>query len=155
MQRRPYLGKELRTDGYYYSNIVNQKYSKYIFIGIFYKNGVCYNLASRDIGKGENIPELLKNLEREILLNADYIKSVCSKGDKIGIFQVNYPTLEMETLESSVFPTFKHYGEILNDSTFVLHRTVNSKKGNVVYENLTYKFKKFSPKPDSTCVYIK
>lgn len=60
----------------------------------------------------------------------------------------------METLKTSVFPTLKHYGEILNDTTFIL-KTINSKNGKVVRENMTYKFKQLSPKPDSTCVDIK
>lgn len=158
MQRKPYLGNELRIDGYYYSNILTVKGINYIgnhiFIAVFYRNGVCYNIGSRDIREDESISDFLGNLEREVLLDANYIKRLCSKGNTIGVFQVNNSILEMETLETSVFPTFKHYGEILNDTTFIL-KTINSKNGKVVRENMTYKFKQLSPKPDSTCVYIK
>ncbi|ATA89504.1 hypothetical protein CGC58_07055 [Capnocytophaga stomatis] len=159
-QRKPYLGKELRTDGYYYSNVItiDSKYDnerKYIYICIFYKNGVCYNIPTRDIQDNETILQLLENLEKELLLNPNTINDLRAKAYHIGVFQINSSVIEMETFEGSMFPTFKHYGEILNDTTFLLHKIVNSKTGYIFNKNLMYKFKQFSPKPDSTSVYIK
>ena len=46
------------------------------------------------------------------------------------------------------------YYEIINDSTFIMKRFIGI-QGSESFHNLKFKFKKFSPKPDSTSVYIR
>ncbi|MFK8302371.1 hypothetical protein ACI75Y_05625 [Capnocytophaga stomatis] len=147
MQRKPYLGKELRTDGYYYS-LSDPWGGNGIFV--FNRNGVCLQVfISR---KEKNILSIIEN---EILLNPEFIKKAKEEPHSYGVFLINYPNIETETfIGRSTYRQYHTIEEILNDTTFVIHKEKGL--GNKWFDsNTTYHFKKFSPKPDSTNVYIK
>ncbi|WP_203967350.1 hypothetical protein [Capnocytophaga stomatis] len=146
MQRKPYLGKELRTDGYYYS-LTHPWGGNGIFV--FNRNGICLYIYVRT---EENI---LSFIENQILLNSDFIKKIKEDPYGYGVFSINYPNIETETfIGRSTYRQYHTIGKILNDTTFVIHK----EKGfdNEWFDsNTTYHFRQFSPKPDSTNVYIK
>lgn len=148
MSKVPYLGQELRLDGYYYSNKV---FGNHNGIAMFYKDGICFHL----FGLIED-HDTISYIENEILLNETLMHSFWNTPNHIGVFQINDNKIEFETWEAGRdIITFSHYGEILNDTTFIITKRVNNDSGKSYYENLTYKFKEFSPKPDSTNTFIK
>lgn len=46
-------------------------------------------------------------------------------------------------------------GDYTHVGTFVITKQVNNRINRTFRQNFVYHFKPFSPKPDSTCVYIK
>ena len=52
-------------------------------------------------------------------------------------------------------PVYLDKGEIQNDSTFLITKSIRSKTGEEKELNEIYHFKQFSPKPDSTNVFVK
>jgi hypothetical protein len=68
-----------------------------------------------------------------------------------------YPDIEFEAWEygGNGITTFSHFGEIINDTTFILNKRINNGGNHISSPNLTYRFKQFSPKPDNTNNYIK
>jgi hypothetical protein len=61
MKKTPYLGDELRVDGYYYSN---PRYANVIGIAVFYKDGFCIHSWGKVTSQ-----DTLSYIENEILLN--------------------------------------------------------------------------------------
>ncbi|GIJ94797.1 hypothetical protein [Capnocytophaga stomatis] len=146
MERTPYIGNEIRTDGYYYSN----KYpnSESIGVALFYKNGFCIYLIG-----SFGTPQMI---EEKVLLNQDFISKMYNEPHSLGVFRVtNKNNIEMETFMGRGFTnTYHTYGHIINDTTFIITKTKGIEREETD-TNLKFKFKKFSPKPDSTCVHIK
>jgi hypothetical protein len=146
MQKTPYTGDKLRIDGYYYSN---PYYENQVSIAVFYRDGFC--IHTRIISKSGDI---LSDIENEILLNNKYISELKNDPCHIGVFHVINPYIEFEVWEYRSW-TFTYFGEIVNDTTFIINKWVNNRTKETSSENLTYRFKQFSPKPDSTNVWIK
>ena len=144
MQRKPYLGTNLKIDGYYYSEPMWKEKESFA-VAVFYRNGVSM-LVFLEMGQSP---------ERDFLLNESFISDMKSKPHSLGVFSINSHSLEMENLIGRGFRhTYKSYYEIINDSTFVMKRFIGI-EGSESFHNLKFKFKKFSPKPDSTSVYIR
>lgn len=153
MTRSPYTGNELRIDGYYYSDWQYKQHPEEgaRSLTIFYRNGVCIHTLVH-----VESPDTLKFLENNVILNDEFMSSLRSRPVCIGVFQIDGQELEFETWTKDWdYITFSHYGKILNDTTFFLSTWKNNQTGTSYAENSTYHFKPFSPKPDSTCVYIK
>lgn len=147
MVKTPYTGDELRIDGYYYSN---QVFTDYNGIAVFYRNGVCMNVFSRIESQ-----DTLSFIENEILLNEALMSNFRNTPNHIGVFQINAKSIEFETWEAGRdIITFSNYGEILNDTTFLITKQVNNDSGKSESLNLKYRFRQFSPKPDSTNNFI-
>jgi hypothetical protein len=146
MKKSPYFGNELRIDGYYYSN---QEYHGIICVAVFYRDGFCIHTRLDPMDK-----DTLKCIETNILLNDAYINKIKNEPTHIGVFQIEYPDIQFETWESQINP-FCHHGKVINDTTFIITKQINNRTKQTYPKNLTYKFKQFSPKPDSTNVYIK
>lgn len=74
-----------------------------------------------------------------------------------GVYQIDGNSIKFERWYPSEKPyrTTIREGEILNDSTFIITKTYKANSNEVRERNETYKFKKFSPKPDSTNIFIK
>ena len=152
MTRSPYTGNELRIDGYYYSNSI-EEYGPPAQRGlaVFYRNGVCIHALVRI-----ESPDTLTFLENNVLLNEAWMSRMRNRPEFIGVFQINRQELEFETwMKEWDFITFSYHARALNDTTFFLSTWKNNQTGTSYAENSTYHFKPFSPKPDSTCVYIK
>ena len=144
MQRKPYFGTDLKIDGYYYSEPMWKEKESFA-VAVFYRNGVSM-LVFLEMGQSP---------ERDFLLNESLISDMKSKPHSIGVFSINSHSLEMENFIGRGFRhTYKSYYEIINDSTFVMKRFIGI-EGSESFHNLKFKFKKFSPKPDSASVYIR
>jgi hypothetical protein len=154
MKKTPYLGYELRIDGYYYSNPLYNQYADVtnMRVAVFYKDGFCINTLV-ELPKNQ---DTLSYIENEILLNDAQIAKMKKDPFHIGVFQIMYPDIQFEIWEYRSW-TFTHFGKIVNDTAFIINKQVyHYRNTNQTYtENLTYKFKQFSPKPDSTNVWIK
>ena len=147
MLKTPYAGNELRIDGYYYSN---QVFNNHNGIAIFYKDGVCFHLFAQIESH-----DTLNYIENEILLDKALMRSFWNTPNHIGVFQINGKSIMFETWEvARDITTFSNFGEILNDTTFLITNQVNNDSGKSYSENLTYRFRQFSPKPDSTNTFI-
>lgn len=151
ISRTPYTGSNLRIDGYYFSA---RTLADGIPIAIFYRDGVCFHCFFGATGASDT----LKYIETEILLDEGFINKLKSEPSCIGVYQVAGNSLTFETWErvgSRKIITFSHFAEILNDTTFFLRKRVNNDQNVTREENIIYRFKKFSPKPDSTNTFIK
>ena len=146
MSKSPYLGNELKIDGYYYSN---QTLANDVGVVVFYRDGFCINTWVKPTTN-----DTLEYIENEILLNDAFINKIKGIPAHIGVFKVINPDIEFETWETRT-TSFSRYGKIINDSTFIINKSINNATGVSTSEKLTYRFKHFSPKPDSTNNYIK
>lgn len=148
LSKTSYTGDELRIDGYYYSNIV---FTDRIGIAIFYRDGFCINTWVKPVNS-----DTLSYIENEILLNSAFINKIKSIPTHIGVFQINAESIKFETWEAGRdIITFSNYGKILNDTTFLITKQVNNDSDKSYSETLIYRFRQFSPKPDSTNTFIK
>lgn len=125
-KRTPYTGKEFRIDGCYYKQNLNGSYS----FRFFYSNGVLLSFYdSCDI-----------TTKKQLKLNSNKYWS---------IFKVKGNTItETYWEEANMFQIslYDRYYEIVNDTTLLFtYKTYNN----------YFRFKKFSPKPDSTNIFIK
>ena len=140
MQQEDYNGNEVRTDGYYYTYSKSYNSSGLIadFTTVFflYRNGIILSAGAYE-KTGFDI------LEEAMLRRYE---SIQNKKTGWGVFIVKNNKIEYEQWSTSVgggLPVFKNSYIIVNDTT--LKR----------YNEIIYHFKQFSPKPDSTNVYIK
>ena len=148
MAKTPYTGNELRIDGYYFSN---QVFTDYIGIAVFYRNGICINVFTQIESH-----DTISFIENEILLNEGLMSNFWNTPNHIGVFLINKESIEFETWEAGRdIITFSNFGEILNDTTFLITKQVNNQSGATEAMSLTYRFRQFSPKPDSTNIFIK
>jgi uncharacterized Rmd1/YagE family protein len=135
LHRIPYNGKEIRIDGYYIGDWGPQnKYYSYIF---FYSNGIMLKLGFTEIVESNQIDDLVKNASK----NSWKVFQVLNNTINVqGWIPTDDTFVNQYILENSYF-------RITNDTTLIY---INSFE----YE-LKCHFKKFSPKPDSTNVFIK
>ena len=148
----PYTGTELRIDGYYFMKRTgggndNKRFISYF---IFYSNGVSAtgNMETEKLNDVEN--RLATWSDNKYLPNNRYVW---------GPFSVLENKLRMQYYEPSDYLK-KRVEElsctILNDSTFYLDKIhlVGSEKDGRSFSTGEYRFKQFSPKPDSTNNFI-
>lgn len=151
MTRIPYTGKEFRIDGYYvgttnYSGKYQKNYTHFMF---FYSNGVVFSSYSYDIN--EKIPDI-----NEIIADMERYRN--SK-DLWEVFQLENNVIHTQGWTNSgsmccdrLYSLINSYFKIINDSTILFEKSTGYIIGNY---NEYYHFKPFSPKPDSTNVFIK
>jgi len=150
MQRVDYTGNELRTDGYYYyyqwHNYLNKEQ---IVVISLYRNGII-----RACGGGY---DSFQDFESRI----DIINTASSNPNKSpwGIFVIEgnvikyekwYGARALEPYRTRIFA-----GKILNDTTFHITESYRPNGRERNSEDLTFHFRQFSPKPDSTNNFIK
>jgi hypothetical protein len=144
LEKRPYVGNQLRIDGYYYlldDYGINATY-------FFYQNGI---IIHRGGWISNNLEELEHNFET---INWNEIKD---NKLKWGVFQVDGNEILFERWYPSSggpTPAYIRSGEILNDTTFLITKSVRPKTGEEKELNEVYHFREFSPKPDSTNIFI-
>ena len=146
VNKTPYPETELRTDGYYYSNDLGITDFR---LAVFYRDGICYHL----FGSSDTQP-IEDFIEQDILLNESFIDNLRTTPTNIGVFNIEDKSISIEHWEASRdILALERSGEILNDSTFILNQVENL-QGEIENVNYTYRFKQFSPKPDSTNMFI-
>lgn len=152
MIRISYTGKDLRMDGYYYTDAYydepKNSYSRgYI---IFYRNGFCV------VGGAINMtsPDDFAFLEKRLIEHVEYATNYKYEAN---FFKIHGLDIEIEGYQTGSLlerDTFCDYGEILNDTTFVIKKYRENYSGKESEMNKTYHFRHYLPKPDSTCVYM-
>jgi hypothetical protein len=145
-KRQNYVSSNLKLDGYYYYNPTGIDSST--TVGLFlYKNGVVLDIGGI---KSKDLAQMDK-----------YIKSAYNfQKYKIGwgVLKVHKNEITYETWVPSSgggFPTVKRTGEILSDTTFIINKIYDQSSRKTEIEKTIYRFRKFSPKPDSTNNFIK
>ncbi len=152
LEKRPYTGTEIKTNGYFYSyeNSEGVYDNTGISVLVFYKDGTSIHFGTR----GNNV-----DVENDVFKeNPLWLKN---NKNLWGIFNIDNDTIRIEGLNSDGRVRAYMYTEIViikNDTTICLIRVQSStgKAATTPYiKNTTYHFKQFSPKPDSTNVFIK
>ena len=147
MSRIPYTGNELKIDGYYYSN---QSWTNGVILAVFYRNGVCIHLFL-DIESNDT----LNYIENEILKKESFTQSLWDTPNYVGVFRIDTKTIEIESwISARDITTFSFYGKILNDTIFRVTKWINNEAGEIFLDTITYRYRQFSPKPDSTNSFI-
>ena len=142
IERTPYIGNELRIDGYYY-----MAWEDMIYPMFFYQNGIILD------GGGFPINEVV---ERETeYKNGTFYSHVKEIKYSWGVFIIEGNKISFERWYPSEPPlgAYVRAGDIINDTTFKItevYRMQNGNKTEVKTLNETYYFKQLSPKPDST-----
>jgi hypothetical protein len=135
----------LEIEGYYSYEYIKDNYDIYFL----FKNGII--LYGFSPSKEDLIEYELKYRNGEFYKNIQNIKF------HWGVYEINKDIIKFERWYPSEKPyrTTIREGLILNDSTFVITKSYKANGSEVTDRNETYKFRKFSPKPDSTNVFIK
>lgn len=146
LPKTPYTGNELRLDGYYYDIEDEKIWSTYFF----YRNGILhYGIASDTL---EN------DLDKyDTWFASDYYSEHLRKDRRRwGLFEIYNDSIVFERwgiLEGGD-PVLRFSGRILNDTTFIITKCENPHSGETCQKNDLYHFRQFSPKPDSTNMFI-
>ena len=150
MTRSSYTGKEFRIDGYYVgiTNHTGEYEKNYKHYKFFYSNGIVFSSQSYEIY--DDINENFANMEQHR-----------AEKDLWAIFQLKDSIIYIQRWVNSasavigndrLYSLENDYYKIINDTT-ILHE---KSTGYVIHTyNEYYHFKKFSPKPDSTNLFIK
>ena len=144
LPKKDYTGNELRIDGYYYYH-PEPNSTRVLF---FYRNGVMIDFISYFPTTDLTVVDKSIADMYEKLKDSKYIWQV---------FLIEGSTIQCSGWGSSVgggLPSYKCIGTIENDTTFRFIKSIDS-KGREFEKNDVYHFRQFSPKPDSTNVYIK
>lgn len=145
--RTDYSGNELRIDGYYYFMNIGSDSTMRYHIRFFYKNGVVLDC-------GNPTKDELK-IREEQFKNGQFYKIVKGSKSSWGLYKIENSTIQIELLYYGPFRAFINCGVILDDSTYVLNKMKSSYDEKEIEISGTCHFKKFSPKPDSTNIFIK
>lgn len=147
LTREEYSGDEIKIDGYYYYYYTQDP--GLASITIFYRNGVVID----GIGDRSTLLEIENSFS-----NGKFYQGVSTIKDVWGIYRVENNQIMIERIVAmGGFNriAYTDYGEILNDTTIHFYKHKESYKNIFKNMNDTLHFKQFSPKPDSTNVFIK
>lgn len=92
-----------------------------------------------------------------VFIDGSFYESNNDKKLYWGLFNINTTIIRIEKWypsSGSGMPVYLHEGEIINDTTFRITRSVRQKTGEEKELNEIYHFKEFFPKPDSTNSFI-
>ena len=144
----PYIGNQLRIDGYYYrvADGSNFKEGSIYSTFLFYENGITLNSGG--------VENNLEAMDEYIKRCTDYHFQKSKIG--WGVFVIEDNTIKIEYW----YPGPPHHfymreGVILNDTTFHITKSYRSNGKEQKIKDEIYHFRQFSPKPDSTNVFIK
>ncbi len=141
----------LRLDGYYYlrseDSSVNQERASEFFV--LYENGVAYHALG---GTFEQLESSLRSAPN-IFFSYDH-------RDHWGLFSIDGDSIAIENWYPRICgkPSILMEGHVLNDSSFILTRSLSKNSNSTVVDSfgssLTYSFRQFGPKPDSTNDFV-
>ena len=147
LEKQPYTGNALRLDGYYYNRLEDGRIWNTFF---YYRDGTML------CGIGSEYTD--DDLEKYDIWFTDNEFLDFLKKDKYSwcLYQIHDDSICFEKwmLSDGGFPVNRFSGIILNDTTFVITKVENPHSGNVYQHNDLYHFHAFSPKPDSTNIFI-
>ncbi len=149
LDREEFIETSLKLGGYYYSPFKTHSGDRFITY-FLYKNGVLL------YGGSPLVNEIhVRENEYKDGTYGDY-----TKGNKTdwGVFQIKEDSIVIERWGATSgysLKTAMYYGEILNDTTFLMKKYKSNYGGGIQSIQDTFYFRSFSPKPDSTNNYIK
>jgi hypothetical protein len=150
LQQTPYIGDELRIDGFYYRTFNNRNSTQVFFL---YRNGI---IQGGDSYSGINWQDkLISDIN-----SGEYYKASKKHKDNWGLFEVDDSIIRFENwYPQTPGPriTAVREGTILNDTTFHIQRSFrfeNGKRVNISERDELFHFRQFSPKPDSINPFI-
>ncbi|MDO9154525.1 MAG: hypothetical protein Q7U47_12630 [Paludibacter sp.] len=151
LPKKIYEGKELRIDGYYYSEYIGfESRDIYVRTYFFFQDGVVLYGGATE--KSE-----LPKLENQFI-TTKYINAIKKYKDGWGLFNIAGDKIVFERWYPHSPGQPKVYireGTILNDTTYHISVSYRPDGSERIEQDETYHFKQFSPKPDSTNVFIK
>ncbi len=119
-------------------------------------NGICIYTTTSSEDQAIISFDFFNFIENNILLNKALINSFMNKPTSVGVFQINDTSLEFEEWQNGYdVITFSNFCNILNDTTFFRTKYIENQSGTEYSKKLLFHFKKFNPKPDSICKFIK
>lgn len=147
LQKTLYDGSQLRTEGYYYQLDKDGKYHR---LCCFYRNGILLGLGG----------DFSSEVEMDAYINREFISDhrYAEIKNSWGLFVVNDQTIKFEHYYPSDDINKRSYireGTILNDTTFHITVSYRSDGSERREKDELYHFRAFSPKPDSTNIFIK
>ena len=140
-----YNGSNIRIDGYYYT-----QYNNIYRIIFLYRNGVIFS------GGDVYMMDILDYENKYI--DGSFWTTKCKNKLYWGVYNITDEKIEYEKwypASGGPLPSYINSGKIINDTTFVITKSMRSNGSNVQDEYDVYHFKKLSPKPDSTNKFIK
>ncbi len=145
LQKTPYFGDELRIDGFYFREIVQNNSTQVFFL---YQNGIILggNVYTGDDWEKKLQESIASNLYNEVSKSYKSRWGLYSIKDSTIIFEKWYPASPGPRV------TIAREGTILNDTTFHLQRSFrfeNGKRVNIRERDELFHFRQFNPKPDS------
>jgi hypothetical protein len=143
LPKKAYGGNELKIDGGYYYAPDGSNYLVYFL----YRNGVVLQVGTIPAGDFTTLDNKILEISNESRYKETRIGW--------GVFNIalNQLSIEKWTTKEPPIPTLKYEALILNDSTFIVNKgTLSGEKTNTL--NLTFHFRSFTPKPDSTNNFI-
>lgn len=166
--REPFTSKDLRLDGYYYnldkqySNGVDNDFVKGFTLN---QNGIYFEVLWGSIDPRIDPKDWVYFFDKRVKYRVDKSRKFLKSRSSWGVFSVNdFRIIIQRWQEASAggaHPTRTIEGTILNDTTIHFHNLIgahpNNKRSKKKIKAIdeTYHFRQFSPKPDSTNVFIK
>ena len=146
LQRVDYYGNELRIDGYFYNTVQNYE-EEFLNIHFLYSNGIV-RYGGGGFSSFEDVEDAIINSR---------IVDGRSRTDW-GVFQVSSNVIKFERWyppSGGGAPAYVREGTIINDKSFHITLSYRSNGTERREKDEVYHFRQFSPKPDSTNVFIK
>jgi len=165
----PFVGSNLRLDGYYYSigkDFPNGFNPDYVDVFILNYNGIYFNATHGSIDEDLDIDVIIEELDKKVQHRVDNIELFKESRSSWGVFSTANDSAIVvqnwhEAANGGAYPIRTLEGTIVNDTTIHFHKLLgaypNNKGGKKKIKAIdeTYHFRSFSPKPDSTVVFIK
>lgn len=140
--------QKLKTDGCYYE--VSMKTNK-VFIYFLYNNGVFFHEGI----SFNNIDEGIQYYTQQIF-QGDFVKRYGNGKPFWGTFRIINDGIILERPDAfHGYPILKFEGRILNDTTFIISSSTENGVPRKFNNSMTFHFKQFTNKPDSTNNFFK
>jgi len=147
LEKQPYTGNALRLDGYYYNRLDNGRILDTYF---FYRDGtLLYGIETDSLDNDLDKYDVWFT-DKEFL---DFIKK---HKYRWGLFQIHGNSMYFERWVDSDggYPVGRFVCNILNDTTFFISTLEYPHSGEAYPQNHLFHFHAFSPKPDSTNIFV-
>ncbi len=144
--RQSYNGTELKLNGYYYhekEGVIGKTY-------FFYRNGVMlYGIGT------DTLDDDLEKYD-EWFISETFLNFIKTNKRRWGLFKIHDDSIVFErwVMAEGGFPVLRFSGNIINDTTFRITKSEYPHHGEMYERNDVFHFHAFSPKPDSTNVFI-
>jgi len=141
LECKPFNNDALRLDGYYYSS--SQQLDENTAAYFLYQNGMIHSFGAFPITE-------MKEREK-LFYDSAFIEKVRKIKFFWGVFNVDEKDIIIEMWYPGNGPllVYRELGKILNDTTFIIYETGRLDGTEKKSVNQIYRFRQFSPKPDS------